>query len=138
MSNPIIEHCERAAAGGLHPSAVCIEMDAPRGLLVRVEYWDRVPLGEASDIGAADIPPGITMGGAEKMPADVLRLLGNAEQAEAIIRELAIVGEAHDWARVDGDTPDYPHYWTKPNKWLRPADREMLAKVRAKNKKEKR
>lgn len=123
--NPIIQRCEQLCRDGYSVSAITIMRAGPGRLQVNISRNNYFPLGEGGDlprhkvtVDLANLPQGITARGFDRCPDDVMSLPGNDEQAEALIKELAEHGKAHDWARFDGETPDYPHWLTKPNKWF--------------------
>jgi hypothetical protein len=125
VSNLIVDRCIALHAEGYHVSSVMISMDGPGRLRVSIGRANMVPIGEGGQsaphhtvsVDRAALPPGVTCTGWERVEDDVVTLPGNAEQAEALIRDVAQAGRAVDWAQFRGDTPDYPHYLTKPAAW---------------------
>lgn len=124
MTNPITARCEALHAEGYSVSAVMISNAGSGRLRVSISRPDYVPLGEGGDcerhritIDRKNIPQGVGVSGYDRCEDDVIELLGNEEQAEALIRSVCADGRAQDWARFDGETADYPHWLTKPNKW---------------------
>jgi len=123
--NAIIQRCQTLRREGYSISAVTIMRDGPGRLRVNISRNNFFPLGEGGDlphhritVDFANLPPGMSVHGGDRCPDDVMHLPGNEEQAEALIHELAAYGKAQDWARFDGDAPDYPHFLTKPNRWF--------------------
>lgn len=126
--NPIIDRCEALAAEGYSVSAVTIMRGRPGMLRVAISLATYLPLGEGGDLphhvvrlNRDILPPGVTIGGLERAEDVVMDIPGGEEQAEALIRDVARVGLAQDWAQFGGPTPDYPHWLTKPNKWRKAA-----------------
>ena len=122
----ITDRCVALAADGYSVTAVMIERAGSNRLRIKIILGDFVPLGEggdlprhAIDIDMAHVPDGVTVKGTDRVEDEIIEIVGGDEQAEAIIREVARVGDAHDWARFDGAGKDYPHWLTKPNKWRR-------------------
>lgn len=64
------------------------------------------------------LPEGVNVSELTRWPDQSTEIEGNEEQIEAMLYEAAQIGQAVDVARFTGDTPDYPHYLMKPNKWL--------------------
>jgi len=122
----IIGRCEALYDEGLSVSSICIEMRDGGGLTAVLSINTFFPLGEGGDlprhkvtIDRDNCPAGVTIQGWDRHPSVRLDLAGNAEQAEAIIREVARRGQAQDWTAVNHDLPSYPHFLTKPRKWFR-------------------
>ena len=125
MSNTIADACESLSAEGYSISAVTISRAGRGRLMVAISRNNYFPLGEGDSgesgvhVDTRDMPDGVTVRGYERCEDYQLHLDGAEEQAEALIGDVATVGQAQDWKRFDGDTPDYPHWLTKPNKWHR-------------------
>jgi len=115
-----IEKIEALAAEGLSISAVMVTDNQDGTLRVEISINSYLPLGEGVSqaggyhvsIDRDNIPAGITCMGRERWPDEMMTINGNAEQAEALIREIADVGDAPDWAAFDGC-----RWLTKPTKW---------------------
>lgn len=123
--NPLAAKCMELYQEGYNVSSICISIDGS-ALKAIISLANYVPLGEGGElarhtvsIDMDKVPKGVSVSGFDRVEDVVLSLPGNAEQAEAMIIETAKEGQSKDWARVDGDTPDYPHWWTKPNAWRR-------------------
>lgn len=124
--NPIVKKCEALREEGYSVSAVTIRRTGENRLQVNISMNTFVPEAEGSDeignysvvIDRKNLPNGMTIGGFSRVPDEIMHLAGNEEQAEALIKEVATVGEACDFAKFNGDTPDYPHWLTKPDKWF--------------------
>lgn len=122
--NPIIEKIEQLREEGLPVSAVRIERQKS-GWLASISIPAYLPHGEGDGTcGAKYIitidppPPGVGLRGWERYPDQTVPLLGSEEQMHAMIVAVAREGGAIDWARFDGEADSYPHFLTKPNKWL--------------------
>lgn len=122
----ITDRCAALAAEGYSVTAVMIARAGNNRLRVNIVLSNFVPLGEGGDlprhaieIDMDKVPDGVTVSGSERVQDEVIEIVGGDEQADAIIREVARVGKAKDWARFDGDGKDYPHWLTKPNAWRR-------------------
>jgi hypothetical protein len=126
MSNPIVAKCNELHAEGYRISAVSISLAGRGTLRVSISRPTFVPLGEGGKmpmhnvtISSADMPESVTLQGRDRCEDYIFELPGNAEQAEALIHGCAAIGLSLDVARFEGDTPDYPHWLTKPNKWMK-------------------
>ena len=119
--NPIVKRCEELAKEGWSINAVSIRL-APRGALeVSIDLnGPQLSLNEGGakvgdktiTVDTDNLPKGVTCFAYERPPAEVMKLLGNAEQAEALIIGVATEGEARDWASFAKT-----RWLTKPNKW---------------------
>ena len=119
--NPIVQRCEELSAEGWSISAVCIKL-APRGVLdVSIDLnGPQLSLNEGGanvgdktiTVDTANLPKGVSCFAYERPPPVAMKLLGNAEQAEALIIGVKQDGDAHDWASFDKT-----RWLTKPNKW---------------------
>ena len=122
----ITDRCAALAAEGYNVTAVMIARAGNNRLRVNIVLSNFVPLGEGGDmprhaieIDMDRVPSGVKVSGADRIQDEVIEVVGGDEQADAIIKKIARVGQAKDWARFDGDGKDYPHWLTKPNAWRR-------------------
>ena len=126
-TNPITDKCIELYDEGYNISAVTIMRGNPGKLRVSISRNNFVPLGDGGDslpnhrvtIDRDKLPDGVTLRGYDRCEDYIMELSGNDEQAAASIIDVAKYGKAIDWAKFDGDTADYPHWLTKPNKWLK-------------------
>lgn len=123
--NPIIEKIVALWEEGLPTSAVRIERRGPALWIAVISVAAYVPLGEgdgscgpAYKITIEPPPPGVGLRGWERYPDQLIELAGSEEQMHALIVAVAKEGHAQDWARFDGELESYPHFLTKPNRWL--------------------
>lgn len=123
--NPVISKIESLWQEGLPISAVRIERRGQATWLAVISVAAYLPHGEGDGscgpgykITVEPPPPGVALRGWERYPDQTVPLEGSEEQMHAIIVEIAKAGGAIDWARFDGESASYPHYLTKPNKWL--------------------
>jgi len=123
--NPIIEKIESLWQEGLPTSAVRIERRGAASWIASISVAAYMPYGESDGscgpkykITIEPPPPGVGLRGWERYPDQIVPLIGSEEQMHAMIVEVAKEGRAQDWARFDGEMETYPHFLTKPNRWL--------------------
>lgn len=117
MDNPIITKCRQLHVEGYRINAVTLTVTG-NTIDAAICLSNMVPLGEGGDaphhkitIDRDNVPAGVTVGGCERVEDVHVSVPGNAEQADAMIREIASVGGAIDWRRTDN------RWLTKPNNW---------------------
>lgn len=124
--NPVLARIESLVAEGLPVSAVRVELRGRGRWRAFISIPAYLQLGEGDgscgpgySVEIAPPPPGVTLQGWERYPDQTVEFDGSEEVAEAVVREVATVGAADDWARFDGGGESYPHFVTKPNRWYR-------------------
>lgn len=120
--NPIIAKCQELYAEGYSVSAVYLTLNS--GVIrAAISVPSFFPLGEGGGtladgreikVDLDNLPQGISVSARERHSDVILELPGNAEQADALIQEVAAAGQAADVACFDGC-----RWLTKPNAWLR-------------------
>lgn len=124
--NPILAQIQRLVAEGLHPCDASIIRDAQgwRSEVNTDDWFDSDEVGDSLPqhtikLDRANLPPGVSASDICRLPADVIELPSMSdEQAEAMIREVATVGYAPDWAAfaAPGERPN--RWLCKPIIWL--------------------
>lgn len=121
--NEVVARIEALAKEGCSVDSVRCERAGKGRWTVSIGINDMVPLGEGDDdtitVDRSNLPDGISVFGLERPKDQIVDVRGSEEQMDAIMRDVAKVGESHDMVRIEGDEPSYPHFATKPLRWNR-------------------
>ena len=122
--NKILKKLEELVKEGLPISTVRAEYKENQRWRVVFSIPLMLPLGEGDGtagrymVTLPEKTEGTNLSGWERHPDENLFLEGiNEEAMEAMIAEVASIGEAIDYARFEGKD-GYLHLVTKPNKWM--------------------
>jgi hypothetical protein len=129
MINPLIAACESLYQEGLTVSAVFLERMAPGNWEARISINVYMPEDEIGDqylpggykikLDKKNLPKGVSCMDISRYPDKVFMVKASDEGAEALIKELAEVGQAIDFACFEQKELGTKRWLTKPNKWLK-------------------
>ena len=125
MLNPLIAACGSLYQEGLTVSAVFLERMAPGNWEARISINVYMPGDEIGGqnlsgykiiLDKKNLPKGVTCMDWSRHPDHVFMVKASDEGAEALIKELAHVGQAIDYAWFGAPSN---RWLTKPNKWFK-------------------